>query len=287
MVTSHIEKISVRQDESHKGDYGKVLVVAGSIGMTGAAYLASQAALRAGSGLVTNAVPCSLNPIMAIKFIEVMTLALSENKNGTLNKKSVKEILEFSKKCDVSIVGPGMGRAKETRAVIIDLIRYLSTPLVLDADGLNAIEGKLSLFKKRKYKTVITPHPGEMARLIKKDVTFVQEHRTEIAKEIAETTGIVVCLKGHKTVVASPDGELYVNDTGNSGMATGGTGDVLAGIIASFIGQGIDIYSAVVVGVYLHGISGDIAAEKHGPFSMIAGDVIQALPDAFKKAGLY
>jgi NAD(P)H-hydrate epimerase len=284
----HIEKIPLRREDAHKGDFGKVFVVAGSPGMTGAAYLSSMGALRAGSGLVINGIPKSLNPIMEVKLTEVMTLPLAETRNCGLGKKAEKAILDLAKKCDVVAMGPGLGSDKETRFLVKQLIRKIDCPLVLDADGINALEGNQSYLKKRKgKKTVITPHPGELARLIKKDVPYVQSRRTAIAREVADNTGAIVCLKGHGTVVVEPGGEVYVNETGNSGMATGGTGDVLTGMIASFIGQGVDAYSATVSAVYLHGLAGDFAAEKKGPFSLAASDILDFLPEAFQKAGIF
>ncbi len=287
MVRKHIDKIPVRRKDSHKGDYGRVFVIAGSVGMTGAAYLSCQGALRAGSGLVVNGIPESLNHVMEVKLTEAMTLPLAESKKRSLAKNARKEIIDFSRKCDAVVIGPGIGAAEETRALIRELVKKIECPIVLDADGLNALEGRTILLKKRKFRTVITPHPGEMARLIKKEVSFLQMQRTEIAKKVAKDTGTVVCLKGHRTVVASPEGQTYVNDTGNSGMASGGTGDVLTGMIASFIGQGVDDFSSTVSAVYLHGLAGDIAGREKGPFSMVATDILECLPRAFEKAGIF
>ncbi|MFH1665618.1 MAG: NAD(P)H-hydrate dehydratase [Candidatus Omnitrophota bacterium] len=286
MVCEHIEKISVRREESHKGDYGRVFVIAGSRGMTGSAYLTSQGALLAGSGLVTCGIPESLNQVMEVKLTEVMTLPLAEMPGQLLGLAAKKDILEHAGKCDAVALGPGLGRNAHTWTLVRELLLEIETPLVLDADGINALKGELEPLKNRAYRTVITPHPGEMARLVGKDVEEIQSHRVEIAKSVAEVTDSVVCLKGHRTVVAAPDGSVHVNDTGNSGMATGGTGDVLTGMIASFIGQGISDFSAAVSAVYLHGLAGDIAAEKKGPFCMTASDLLDSLPEAFRKAGL-
>lgn len=286
MVREHIGKISVRREDSHKGDYGKVLVIAGSRGMTGAAFLASQGALLAGSGLVTNGIPVSLNPVMETKLTEVMTLPLEETADQTLSLKAKKKILDFSKKCDVVAMGPGLGSDNQVTSLVKELLTAIEVPVVLDADGINALGGELELLKKREQPTVITPHPGEMASLTGKDVTEVQSMRGDIAKSVAEITGTIVCLKGHASVIADPAGRLYINDTGNSGMATGGSGDILTGMIASFIGQGIDLFSATVSAVYLHGLAGDIAAEEKGQFSMIASDILACLPAAFKKSGI-
>lgn len=286
MVQEHIKKIAVRKEDSHKGDYGRVFVVAGSRGMTGAAFLCSQGALLSGSGLVINGIPESLNEIMEIKLTEVMTLPLSGTLSGTLAIEAKEEILDFSKKCDVVAIGPGLGRAVQVFKLVRDILKMIEKPIVLDADGINAFEGKLDLLKERKARTVITPHPGEMARLIGNSVSKIQSERVKIAKDTAKLLKAVVCLKGHKTVVSEPGGAVYVNDTGNSGMATGGSGDVLTGMIASFIGQGIDDFSSTVSAVYLHGLAGDIAADKKGRFSMTASDILSCLSEAFKKAGI-
>ncbi|MFH1395262.1 MAG: NAD(P)H-hydrate dehydratase [Candidatus Omnitrophota bacterium] len=286
MVHDHIGKILKRCEDSHKGDYGKVFILAGSYGMTGAAFLCSQGALLSGSGLVTNGIPKSLNQIMEIKLTEVMTLPLDETKNFSLSLKSKDTILDFAKKCDAVAIGPGLGNNPETYNLVKALIKEIEQPLVLDADAINAMEGDLELIKQRKFATVLTPHPGEMARLIGKTVEEVQSNRSETAKIVAELTSAVVCLKGHCTVVADSSGDTYTNETGNSGMATGGTGDVLTGMITSFIGQGIDIFSSAVSAVYLHGAAGDIAAEKKGQFSMTASDVLNFIPEAFDKAGI-
>jgi NAD(P)H-hydrate epimerase len=280
----YIKKISKRRDDSHKGDYGKVLVLAGSKGLTGAAYLCCQAALRAGSGLVTCGIAKSLNQIMEIKLTEVMTLPLPETQDASLSLLAKDDILDF--KYDVVAIGPGLGEDKQTQMLIKELLLEIKQPIILDADGINAVDGDLDILKKRKGRTVITPHPGEMARLIAKKIEFIQSNRAGVAKKVAKGLGSVVCLKGHQTVVADPAGEVYINKTGNPGMSTAGTGDVLSGIITSLIGQGMDDFSATVCGVYLHGLAGDIAAEKKGQRSMIATDVIENLGEAFKKVGI-
>jgi len=286
MVHEHIKKVSGRREDSHKGDYGRVLVVGGSPGMTGAAYLCSQGALRAGSGLVTCGIPESLNGIMEVKLTEAMTLPLEETKTGSLSLKAKFRILDFAAGCDCVAIGPGLGSDAETRTLVKELLEAVEAPVVLDADGINALEGDMGVLTARKYRTVVTPHPGELARLTGREVTAIQADRTGAAREVSSMTGKVICLKGHRTVVADPKGRTYVNETGNSGMATGGTGDVLTGMVASFIGQGINDLSAAVSAVYLHGMAGDIAAEKKGQFCMIASDLLEYMPEAFAKAGI-
>lgn len=287
MVREHIGKISRKPGDSHKGDYGRVFVVAGSKGMTGAACLCAMGALRSGSGLVTCAVPDSLNGIMETKLTEVMTFPLPDNEAGTaFGPGAMKGIVSFSEKCDAVAVGPGLGTSSEIKKIVRGILAKVNKPVVLDADGLNCIAGSMGVLKKRPSATVLTPHPGEMSKLINKETGFISENRVETAKELAFSSGAIVCLKGHRTVVADPGGDVFVNTTGNSGMATGGSGDVLTGMIASMIGQGIAPYSASVIAVYLHGLAGDIAVQKKGPFGMIASDILEFLPEAFSKAGI-
>jgi len=286
MVHEYIKKIPERSKNSHKGDYGRILIIAGSRGMTGAAFLSAEGALLTGSGLVTAGIPESLNSIMEIKLTEVMTLPLPETKEVSLSLKAKPQILEFSEKCDAVAIGPGIGTNDETKKLVQELLEEIEKPIVLDADGINALGKNLEIIRNRKAETVITPHPGEMARLTGTNINEVQSKRKDIAKNAAELTGAVVCLKGHGTVVADPSGNVYVNETGNSGMATGGTGDILTGMIASFIGQKVDVQNAAISAVYLHGLAGDIAAEKKGQFSMRATDILNNIHEAFNKAGI-
>lgn len=283
MVKQHISKIPRRKADMHKGDFGHVFVIAGSRGMTGAAFLASHAAMLSGSGLVTCGVPKGLNLILEIKLTEAMTLPLPETKEGALGLSAKDGILEFSKKADVIALGPGLSRSAETGKLVRALLPKLDKPVVLDADGIVALAGDLDVLKKRSAPTVLTPHPGEMARLLGKDVRAIQAAREKTASAFAKKYGAVLALKGYRTVVADPKGNTYINKTGNSGMASGGVGDVLTGMIASFIGQGLAPYSAAVSGVYLHGMAGDIAANEKGQFSMIASDLLAALPRVIKK----
>lgn len=283
MVKKHLSTISRRKPDTHKKDFGYVLVIAGSRGMTGAAYLASHAAMLSGSGLVTCGIPKSLNAIMEIKLTEAMTFALPETKAGALAVSAGREILDFSKKADAVALGPGLSCQAETQKLVRNLLKKINKPLVLDADGINAIAGKADILKKRKHQVILTPHPGEMARLIRKDIRAIQASREKTALSFAKKYGVVLALKGYKTVIAGPKGQLYVNKTGNSGMSTAGVGDVLTGMIASFIGQGINPYSAAVIGAYLHGMAGDLAAKEKGQFSLIASDLLEKLPQAIKK----
>lgn len=284
MIKNHIVKIQKRQEDSHKGDFGHVLVVAGSKGFTGAAYLTSQAAILSGSGLVTAAIPESLNQIMAVKLTEAMTLCLPETKSASLSMKAGKTIVKFAERADVLAVGPGLSRNIETEKLVRGILAKIAKPAVIDADGISAICGHESIIKKRRSATVLTPHPGEMSRLIDRGIDYVQKNREKIAKSFALKYNCVLVLKGHRTVVASPQGEIYINETGNSGMSTAGSGDVLTGMTASLIGQGIDAYSASVLSVYLHGRAGDIAAKEKGQFSLIASDILSNISKAFLEA---
>jgi len=283
MVKGALKKLKPRSKNAHKGDYGHVFVVAGSVGLTGAAYLTSMAALLSGSGLVTLGTPKSINPIMEEKLTEVMTKPLPETSGQTLSPRGFAEIIKFAKKADAVAVGPGLSRDKNTQQLIRKLAASLNKPLVLDADGINAFEGKANLLKKVKEILVITPHPGEMSRLIGMSTAAIQADRLKVAKKVSRLYNCITVLKGARTVVCNKRGEVYVNETGNPGMATGGVGDILTGMIASFIGQGIEPYGAAKVAVYLHGRAGDLAMRKKGEISLIATDLLNKLPEVFKK----
>ncbi|MGR3317736.1 MAG: NAD(P)H-hydrate dehydratase [Candidatus Anammoxibacter sp.] len=284
-----LPQITPRNPDSHKGDYGRVFVIAGSTGFTGAAYLCSKAALRAGAGLVTLGVPESLNAIMETKLTCVMTLPLAQTSAGTLAKAAKTKILDFSKNYDVIVIGPGLSQHPETKELVISLLHEVNLPIVLDADGLNAIAGKLRLLNDAQNSVVLTPHPGELARLMNFGSTAnVQNDRVKIAKEFINVTGqnekkeVVLVLKGNGTIVINND-NMYTNTTGNPGMASGGTGDVLSGIIAALIGQRFKAFEAAQLGVYIHGLAGDLAAKENGETSMIATDIIDCLANAFRK----
>ncbi|MBL7072028.1 MAG: NAD(P)H-hydrate dehydratase [Candidatus Omnitrophica bacterium] len=272
-----------RKKGTHKGDYGHVLVVAGSTGMTGAAYLTSEAALFMGSGLVTCAIPKSLNEIMEKKLTEVMTLPVEDRGRGYFSLASRSRIKDFSKKTDVAAIGPGLSQRPDVKKLVRDLVLDLDVPIVLDADGINCIADRADILKKVKRHIVITPHPGEMSRLTKKRVDKIQKNRKIIADEVARKYGVTVVLKGNNTIVSSPGKKTYVNKTGNPGMASAGTGDVLTGMIASLIGQGYAPHEAAKMGVYLHGLAGDIAAKKRSEASLRARDVLENIHEAIRK----
>lgn len=271
-----------RAPDAGKRDFGHVLVMAGSNGYTGAAYLTSQAAILSGSGLVTLAVGKSIYPIMAEKLTEVMVKPFFETRDYSLSLLAEKELLSFCEKCTCAAIGPGISRNKETQGLVRSLLGKIGKPVILDADGINAFAGHADSLTKASAGLILTPHAGEMARLLERDIDEVKNNRKDIALESAHKYNIVLVLKGHETVVAGPDGALYVNATGNAGMATGGTGDVLTGMIASFVGQGMDAFSAAAAGVYFHGLAGDLAAKEKGTLSLIATDLLNKLPEVLK-----
>jgi len=272
-----------RNPDCNKGSVGKVLVVGGSVGLTGAPSLTSLAALRSGCGLVTLGIPSSLNSIIETKLTEVISKPLPENSNGTIGLNSESCILEMSESYDVLVLGPGLGKDKEIGQVVKNLVREIKIPVVLDADALNLISSNVLVLKDKKAPFVLTPHPGEMSRLTNIPIEDIQANRIDVAKEFARKYNVILVLKGARTVIADPDGNIFINSTGNSGLATAGTGDVLAGMIAGFIAQGAGILNSTIIGVYLHGLAGDIAKESKTEYGMIASDVLDNIPNAIKE----
>jgi NAD(P)H-hydrate epimerase len=272
------ELIGPRMPDSHKGDYGRVLIVAGSRGKTGAAHLAAIGALRSGAGLVTVATPACCQPIVAGMAPEYMTEAIDEGHDG-LDVEAVDRVLELGR--DVIAIGPGLGQGAGTRQFVRALVDRATMPVVIDADGLNAFTDDPDRLSGREGREVIiTPHPGEMARLVGMSTDEVQNSRLEIARNFATAHQVYVVLKGHRTLVATPDGKVFINPTGNAGMATGGTGDVLTGMIAAWLAQLLDAEAACRLAVYLHGMAGDLAEADEGEVAMTAGDLAAHLGDA-------
>jgi hydroxyethylthiazole kinase-like uncharacterized protein yjeF len=272
------ELVTPRAADSHKGDYGHVLVVAGSRGKTGAAHLAAIGALRSGAGLVTIATPASCQQVIAAMAPEYMTEALAETQDG-LDPDGVERVLEWAR--DVIAIGPGLGRAPGTREFIRQLVDRATTPIVVDADGLNAFTDDPDRLAGREGRDVIiTPHPGEMGRLLGMTTDEVQSSRLEIARNFAAAHRVYVVLKGHRTLIATPNEKIFINPTGNPGMATGGTGDVLTGMIAAWLAQLLDAEAACKLAVYLHGMAGDLAEADEGDVAMTASDVAGHLGDA-------
>jgi NAD(P)H-hydrate epimerase len=275
------ELITPRTPDSHKGDYGRVLVVAGSRGKTGAAHLAASGALRSGAGLVTIATPASCQAVLAAMGPEYMTEALDEavGGDGGIHPDNVDRVLELAR--DVIALGPGLGRAPATRAFIKALVDRATMPLVIDADGLNAFSDEPDKLAGREGREVIiTPHPGEMARLVGMSTDEVQASRLEISRNFAVAHHLYVVLKGHRTLIATPDEKVFINPTGNPGMATGGTGDVLTGMIAAWLAQLLDAEGACRLAVFLHGMAGDLAEADEGEVAMTSTDVAGHLGDA-------
>lgn len=277
-----VPKILQRSPDTHKGDYGRILILAGSVGMTGAACLCSMAALRAGAGIVTLGVPESLHGIIATKLTCVMTHPLPETHLKTLSELGRQDILDFSQRFDVIAIGPGLSQYMETRGLVLWLLQNLERPIVLDADGINALADNPDIIDKIKKHVILTPHPGEMAHLVgAKSSQAIQSNRIEIAKSFVRgKKNLTLVLKGHRTIVMNEE-KFYINTTGNPGMATAGTGDVLTGMIAALLGQNYTPFDAAQLGVYLHGLAGDIAAQEKGEISLIATDVLENLHKAF------
>ncbi len=275
-----------RWGDMHKGDAGRLLIVAGSAGMTGAAALAGLGAARSGAGLVTLAVPESLNDILEAKCTEVMTLPVPETGQRSLARETAAQILAFAENCDAVALGPGLSQVSETQELARELIGRISQPLVVDADGLNACVDATDVLKDRSAPTVITPHPGELSRLVDLSVTDIQADRVGAARQAAGDLSCVVVLKGAATVTATADGEVWVNPTGNPGMASGGVGDVLTGVIAALLAGGADDLEAAVSGVFYHGRAGDLAAERCGERGLVASDLLEQVPAAFLDGGL-
>jgi ADP-dependent NAD(P)H-hydrate dehydratase / NAD(P)H-hydrate epimerase len=273
------EIVPARTADSHKGDFGRVLIVAGSFGRSGAAHLAALGALRSGAGLVTVATPRSCVPIVAAMAPEYMTEPLDETAQGTVDYSAIDRLLDLQ--ADVIAVGPGLGQAPGTAAFVHALLERAGVPLVLDADALNAFVGEPDrLVGRDEIDVIITPHPGEMARLLNVSIEAVQRDRVRHAREFAAAHRVHVVLKGHRTIVATPEGKTYVNLTGNAGMATGGTGDLLTGMIAAWFAQLLDAEAAAKLAVYVHGTAGDLAEADEGEVGLIAGDMAARLGDA-------
>ena len=271
-----------RKPDGHKGDFGKLFVLAGSTGLTGAATLAATAAARTGLGLVTVGCPSSLNPILETKLTEAMTWPLPDvGKKGALAKRGLGEIRKKITDCDALIIGPGIGRHFETRDLLQRLVNGLDKPTIIDADGLNAFEKNRDALTSEHTKFVLTPHPGEFRRLIDEDIPDEMYARFNFIRDYANKYNSVIVYKSSPSLIVDPMGQLFLNPTGNNGMATGGTGDVLSGIIGSLLAQGVSPLGSALCGVYIHGLCGDIAAAEYGERAMIAGDLIEFLPDAF------
>lgn len=264
--------LPVRNPWTHKGDYGRILLLCGSRGYTGAAALAAMGALRSGAGLVYLGVPESIYAIEAVKLTEPVVFPLPD-RDGMLDSGAVGQILAMKDRMDAVLIGPGLGKSQGTRAVLEAVLQQYECPVVVDADGINLLAGHKDILRGRKHPTILTPHDGEFLRLTGE----LGEDRQQSAENLARDLGCVVLLKGHRTLIT--DGKCcYENHTGNPGMATGGSGDVLAGIIVSLLGQGVPPLEAAAVGACLHGACGDICAERMGQYGMLPTDMLEILP---------
>jgi NAD(P)H-hydrate epimerase len=280
-LVSGVPSLPPRAPDSHKGDFGRVLVVAGSRGMSGAAVLCASAALRAGAGLVRVAIAAGVLPIVAAGNPCYMTASLPDDNDGRLAPQAEADVLRLAETSDVVAAGPGLGATPAVAAIVRALLARVPGPLVLDADALNVLAGHAEALRGRKVPPILTPHPGEFGRLLGRKVSGAPTERQELAAQFAAEHGVVLVLKGHGTVVT--DGRrVYMNKTGNPGMATGGSGDVLTGLIAALLGQKLEPFAAAQLGVHLHGLAGDLARDDLGEVALIATDLIAYLPRALR-----
>lgn len=269
-----------RMPWAHKGTYGHAVVIAGSPGKTGAAHMASQAALKIGAGLVTLIIPASLNSIMEVKLTEVMTYPVDDGGTGFFNNRSFNQVIDFILDKDVIIMGPGISQHKDTSDFARKIFAEMDKPFVIDADGINAFIGHLDLIKNANKKAVFTPHPGELARLIGGTPKEINENRIEKGLEFVKRTGVYLVLKGANTMIFTPDEELYINPTGNPSLAKGGSGDILTGFIGGLVSQGYSLKEASILGAYLHGYIADRWVETHSEMSLLACDLLDGLSQA-------
>lgn len=283
-VIRALPRLSARAGAANKGDFGRVLVAAGSRGMSGAAVLCASAALRGGAGLVRVAVPQETQPIVAAGNPCYMTTPFAQDEQGRFDPLAAPALLELIQANSVAAIGPGLGQGAGVTQLVLALLDGARQPIVLDADGLNAVRHAPERLKQRAAPLILTPHPGEFARLVGVDVPTVQAQRQPLAVRFAAEHGVVVVLKGQGTIVT--DGRrIFVNKTGNPGMATGGTGDVLTGLIAALVGQGLEPFAAAQLGVHWHGLAGDFARDEFGEVSLIASDLLTCLPKAIRTTG--
>jgi ADP-dependent NAD(P)H-hydrate dehydratase / NAD(P)H-hydrate epimerase len=271
-----------RSLDSHKGSYGHVLVLAGSTGKSGAAGLTALAALRSGCGLCTLALPETCQKAFELHPMEVMTVPLPQTQSGALSLKAKDPILKLLEGKTAVAMGPGLTTDPETVSLIGELLPFIDCPLILDADAINAFENNIDWLGKLKS-AILTPHPKEMSRLIGLSTQEIQKNRMQVTTEFAQKHSTLLLLKGASSLIGTPDGNIYINPTGNPGMATGGSGDVLTGIIAGLAAQNISLQNAAIAGAYIHGHSGDLFSEKETQTSLIAGDLLRCLPDALKQ----
>lgn len=274
-----------RAAESNKGDYGRLLCICGSEGMAGAAAMSVSSALRCGAGIVEAALPDSIYPIVAARLAEPVFTLLHPLPDGSASEHDKLSLAQALSRASAVLIGCGLGKSPAAHSEVLQVLKESAVPVILDADGINIAAEHIDVLKTAGTPLILTPHPGEMARLLKTTAADVQAHRTEIARRFALEYHVILVLKGAGTLVSSPDGKLYRNTTGNPGMAKGGSGDVLAGMIASFAAQGVDPYEAAVGAVYLHGLAGDRCAAMYSQTAMLPTDMVGMLPKLFSEIG--
>jgi NAD(P)H-hydrate epimerase len=274
--------LSIRPPGFHKGDAGRVFIIGGYPGLTGAPCLAGQAALRMGAGLIHVVVPASLRPIVESKLMEVMSIGIPDGGAGFFRKDMVPAVIEKIVRADVVVIGPGLGAYPGVGEFVAELLPRLRVPFILDADGLNALAGQVDVLKKINATCILTPHPGEMSRLTNESIEAIEASRVGSAQHLAEEQNATVILKGARTVIATPKGDVFINTTGNPYMASGGMGDALTGIIAALASQGLSLTDAACAGVFLHGMSADLLVRKHPMSAVSATDVIENLRKALQ-----
>lgn len=280
-TVTQLPTLSPRPLDSNKGNFGRLLIVAGSRGMSGAAVLCGSAALRSGAGLVRLAVPVDILPLVATANPCCMTAPLPQDDQGRFAESALAELLSLCGANDVVVIGPGLGRGPALTKIVTALLTNVQAPVVLDADGINAIADSLDVLAKRTAPTILTPHPGEFGRLVKLDTARVQAERLSLAVRFAAERRVVLVLKGHRSLVT--DGaRVYENTTGNPGMATAGSGDVLTGVIAALLGQKLEPFAAAQLSVHLHGLAGDLVRDDVGEMGLIATDLVQYIPKALR-----
>lgn len=279
------ELLCKRNEKSHKGNFGRVGVVAGSRGMSGAPFLSSSAALRTGSGLVYSLVPSSISEIVEIKSVEAIVISFDDSGTGHFREDNLEDMLQYLYKLDVVAIGPGIGADRDRVELVRGILSNIDECVVVDADGLNCVAKSKEMLFNRQAPTVLTPHEEEFRRLLEGEEFYTKDLETNreiFSIEFAKKYNVILVLKGHNTIVCDGE-EIYINSTGNAGMATAGSGDVLTGMITSLIGQGIETFSATKLAVFLHGLSGDIARDEKGEYGLIARDIIESIPYAIKK----
>ncbi len=276
-----------RKAKTHKGDFGHIFILAGSSRFSGAALLCAESALRSGAGLVTLGIPQGINfAVMKNKLREVMVLPLAQTTKGTLSVGAYKKIALFLKNVQVLIIGPGLGKNNSTYALVRKIFSRVKLLAVVDADALNALNGNLKILMQHKGEVILTPHEMEFSRLFNVDIKLVKKNRKLVAQKYAKHYNSTIVLKGHHSIVTDGRGNCYLNQTGNPGMATAGSGDVLSGIIGAFLAQGLDAFCAAKYATYIHGLAGDLAAKDKTQMGLIASDIIARIPEALKKSSI-